>query len=132
MYFNFVPNIGPVLSAIFPISVALVDSSWQVVGVVILYIIVQNLETYWFSPIVMHRQVSLLPAATLISQIFFTTFFGILGLILALPLAVVCKTWLEEALVSDVLDKMNGSPQELTSEQNGLNKPIGDPGESLD
>ncbi|WP_017327552.1 AI-2E family transporter [Synechococcus sp. PCC 7336] len=104
--FNFIPNIGPVLSSIFPISVALIDSFWQAIGVIILYVVVQNLETYWFSPMVMHRQVSLLPAITLISQLFFTTFFGILGLILALPLAVVSKTWFEEAFVKDVLDKM--------------------------
>ena len=109
--FNFVPNIGPVLSSLFPISVALVDSFWQAIGVIILYVIVQNLETYWFSPVVMHRQVSLLPAGTLISQIFFTTFFGILGLILALPLAVVSKTWVEEALVKDVLDRMGEEPE---------------------
>ena len=108
--FNFVPNIGPVLSSFFPISVALVDSFWQAIGVIILYVIVQNLETYWFSPVVMHRQVSLLPAGTLISQIFFTTFFGILGLILALPLAVVSKTWVEEAFVKDVLDRMGEEP----------------------
>ncbi|MGK7909063.1 MAG: AI-2E family transporter [Synechococcus sp.] len=118
--FNFVPNIGPVLSSIFPISVALLDSFWQAVGVIILYVIVQNLETYWFSPVVMHRQVSLLPAGTLIAQIFFTTFFGILGLILALPLAVVSKTWVEEAFVKDVLDKIEENPQKEISEQETL------------
>ena len=115
--FNFVPNIGPVLSAIFPISVALLDSFWQAIGVAILYVIVQNLETYWFSPVVMHRQVSLLPAGTLISQVFFTTFFGILGLILALPLAVVSKTWVEEAFVKDVLDKICVNPKNIRRKQ---------------
>jgi predicted PurR-regulated permease PerM len=52
----------------------------------------------------MARQVSLLPAVTLASQIFFTTFFGIVGLILALPLTVVVKTWVEETLFKDILD----------------------------
>jgi predicted PurR-regulated permease PerM len=52
----------------------------------------------------MARQVSLLPAVTLISQIVFASFFGALGLLLAIPLTVVAKTWLEELLFKDILD----------------------------
>ena len=103
--FNFIPNIGPILSAVFPIAVALINSPGKAIAVLILYVIVQNLESYWFSPLVMKKQVNLLPAATLIAQIFFATFLGLLGLILALPLAVVAKTWAEEALIKDVLNK---------------------------
>lgn len=101
---NFIPNIGPTMSVVFPIMIALLDAPWKIVAVGILYIIIQNLESYWLSPIVMARQVSLLPAVTLASQIFFTTFFGIVGLILALPLTVVVKTWIEETLFKDILD----------------------------
>ena len=52
----------------------------------------------------MKKQVNLLPAATLIAQIFFATFLGFFGLILALPLAVVIKTFIKEALIKDFLD----------------------------
>ena len=103
--FNFIPNIGPILSAVFPIAVALINSPGKAIAVLLLYIIVQNVESYWFSPLVMKKQVNLLPAATLIAQIFFATFLGFLGLILALPLAVVVKTWAEEALIKDILNK---------------------------
>lgn len=103
--FNFIPNIGPALSAIFPIIVAFSQSFGSAIAVMVLYVLIQNLESYWFSPMMMQKQVSLLPAATLIAQIFFATFLGPLGLILALPLAVVAKTWIEEAWVVDVLEK---------------------------
>jgi predicted PurR-regulated permease PerM len=103
--FNFIPNLGPALSAVFPVFVALLQSPGQALAVIVLYVLIQNLESYWFSPMVMQKQVSLLPAATLISQIFFATFLGPLGLILALPLAVICKTWIEEAWIIDVLEK---------------------------
>jgi predicted PurR-regulated permease PerM len=53
----------------------------------------------------MAKQVSLLPAITLIAQIFFAQMFGILGLLLALPLTVVVKTWLDELLFKDILDQ---------------------------
>ncbi|MEO0406086.1 MAG: AI-2E family transporter [Cyanobacteria bacterium P01_A01_bin.135] len=102
---NFIPNIGPALSVVFPLSVALTGPLWKVVAVVILYVLIQNLESYWVSPAVMAKQVALLPAVTLTAQLFFASFFGVLGLILALPLAVVVKTWLQEALIKDVLDR---------------------------
>jgi predicted PurR-regulated permease PerM len=102
--FNFIPNLGPALSAVFPIFVALLQSPGKAIAVLVLYIVIQNVESYWFSPMVMQKQVALLPAATLIAQIFFATFLGPLGLILALPLAVICKVWIEEAWIVDVLD----------------------------
>jgi predicted PurR-regulated permease PerM len=49
--------------------------------------------------------VALLPAVTLTAQIFFASFFGALGLLMAIPLAVIAKTCLEEVLLKDVLDK---------------------------
>ena len=104
--FNFIPNIGPTLSVVFPISVALLDAPWKALAVLVLYLVIQNLESYWFSPMVMQKQVSLLPAATLIAQIFFATFFGVVGLVLALPLAVVTKTWIEEAWIKDYLNRI--------------------------
>jgi predicted PurR-regulated permease PerM len=106
--FNFIPNLGPTLSAVFPVFVALLQSPGKALLVIALYILIQNLESYWFTPMTMQKQVSLLPAATLIAQIFFATFLGPLGLILALPLAVVCKTWIEEAWIKDVLERDTG------------------------
>jgi predicted PurR-regulated permease PerM len=63
------------------------------------------MESNFITPIVMAHQVSLLPALTLISQLFFAYFFGFLGLLLALPLTVVGRIWLEEVLIKDVLDE---------------------------
>ena len=102
--FNFIPNIGPIVSVIFPVAVALINSPGKAIAVILLYVIVQQVESYWFSPLIMKKQVNLLPAVTLIAQIFFATFLGLVGLILALPLAVVVKTWTEEILIKDFLN----------------------------
>ncbi|MGB0560641.1 MAG: AI-2E family transporter [Spirulinaceae cyanobacterium] len=110
---NFIPNIGPVTSAIFPIMVAVLDAPWKVVAVLIWYMVLQNLESYWLSPTVMAKQVNLLPAITLTAQIFFARSFGLLGLILALPLTVVAKTWLEELVFIDILDQWQDCPSWL-------------------
>jgi predicted PurR-regulated permease PerM len=62
---NIVPNVGPTLSTMFPMSVALLEAPWKAVAVLILYIIVQNLESYLITPSVMHHQLKLLPGLTL-------------------------------------------------------------------
>jgi len=106
---NFIPNIGPTASVIFPILIAVIDAPWKIVAILILYFIIQNVESYLLTPTVMAKQVSLLPAITLIAQIFFAQMFGILGLLLALPLTVVVKTWLDELLFKDILDQWDHS-----------------------
>lgn len=101
---NFIPNIGPASSVIFPVMVALLDDPWKIWAILIWYFIIQNIESYWLTPTIMAKQVSLLPAVTLMAQIFFAQSFGLLGLLLALPLTVVAKTWIDEVLFKDILD----------------------------
>ncbi|MBC6477624.1 MAG: AI-2E family transporter [Hormoscilla sp. GM7CHS1pb] len=117
--FNFIPNFGPILSVISPLTVALLDKNplGKAGAVLILYLVIQNIESYWLSPTVMQKKVSLLPAVTLLAQITFTAFFGPLGLILALPLAVVAQTWLREVLIEDILDKWTGDQDATESSE---------------
>ncbi|MEM1241770.1 MAG: AI-2E family transporter [Cyanobacteria bacterium P01_H01_bin.26] len=115
---NFIPNVGPSLSVIFPAMVALLSPEpWKVIPVIVWYVIIQQIESYWLTPTVMARQISLPPAFTLIAQICFATIFGFLGLVLALPLAVIAKIWMQELLVKDILDRWNiaqFTPQQST------------------
>lgn len=76
---NFIPNIGPTLSVILPVSVAVLDAPWKAIAVLILYFVIQNLESYWLTPTIMAKQVALLPAITLTSQILFANLFEALG-----------------------------------------------------
>ena len=98
MVLNIIPNIGPVLSAIFPISIAFIDSLWKPFLVLIFYIIIQNIESYIIMPSIMKKRTNLLPGLTLISQFGFTFIFGPLGLILSLPLAVVFQVIIKETI----------------------------------
>ena len=102
---NFIPNIGPTLSVVLPMGIALLDNPWKSLFVLILYIVIQQLESNFITPYIMAQQVALLPAITLISQVIFATFFGFLGLVLALPITVVAKVWINEVLIKDVLDQ---------------------------
>lgn len=101
---TFLPNIGPALSVVPPMAIALLDSPVKSLLVLGLYFGIQQLETNVLTPYVMAQQVSLLPAVTLLAQVFFATFFGFLGLLLALPLTVIGQVWLKEVVIKDVLD----------------------------
>jgi hypothetical protein len=103
--FNLIPNIGPSISVIPPIIIALLDDPWKALYVLIFYIIIQQLESSILTPLVMAKQVSLLPVVTLFAQIFFATFFGFFGLILALPLTVIGQILFKEIIIKDVLDQ---------------------------
>ncbi len=101
MVLNIIPNIGPVISAIFPISIALLDNLWKPLLVLISYIIIQNVESYIIMPSILKKKANLLPGLTLISQFGFTFIFGPLGLILSLPLAVIIQVIIKETVKGD-------------------------------
>ena len=114
---TFIPNLGPTFSVIPPMAIALIDHPFKSLLVLITYAIIQQLESNILTPLVMAQQVSLLPAITLLAQIFFATFFGFLGLFIALPLTVVGQIWFKEVVIKDILDNW-----EAPSEQRASNK----------
>ncbi|BEV36358.1 AI-2E family transporter [Synechococcus sp. M16CYN] len=101
---NVIPNVGPTMSTMFPMAVALLDAPWKSAAVLGVYVVIQNLESYIITPSVMQYQVELLPGLTLTAQFVFTLMFGPLGLLLTLPLAVVLQVIIREVLIHDVLD----------------------------
>lgn len=130
---TFIPNVGPTLSVLLPMAIALLEAPWKSIAVLILYIIIQQVESNILTPIVMAQQVSLLPAVTLLSQVFFATFFGFLGLFLALPLTVVGQVWFKEVIIKDVLDRWNAPNRKpLTLEEPEVVAEIEEAGEDLE
>jgi len=105
-----IPYLGALLSAIPPIALALLDAPWKAVAVLALYFLIQQVEGNFVTPLIMEKQVSLLPALTLAIMTAFGVFFGLLGLFLALPLIVVARIWLKEVLIKDVLDQWKSPP----------------------
>ncbi|MEM7714503.1 MAG: AI-2E family transporter [Cyanobacteria bacterium P01_A01_bin.68] len=101
---EFIPMIGPTLSVIPPLLLALLDAPWKAIGVIALYFGIQQVESLIVIPLVMKSQVSLLPAVTLLAVVIFANFFGFLGLFLAIPLVIVVQVFIQEILVKDVLN----------------------------
>lgn len=101
---EFIPNVGPTLSVIPPALLALSEAPWKILAVIALYFGIQQVESLVIVPLVMKSQASLLPAVTLVAVIFFGSFFGFLGVFLAVPLVIVLQIWIKEVLVEDILN----------------------------
>ena len=103
----FVPFLGPVLGAIPAMLVAVVESPFKALLVVLVFTIVQLLENYFITPLIQQRAVSMAPALLITAQIVMAVLFGGLGVLLATPLAVVVIILVQTLYVHDVLgDRM--------------------------
>ncbi|MGK2934398.1 MAG: AI-2E family transporter, partial [Gemmatimonadaceae bacterium] len=83
---EFVPTIGPILSAIPAIAMGFVDSPEKALYVTIAYILIQFAENHILIPILMKEGIDLPPALTIVSQALMAIVFGFLGLVVAVPL----------------------------------------------
>jgi predicted PurR-regulated permease PerM len=84
--FEFIPNVGPTLSAIPAILMGFADSPRMALAVTGLYWAIQFLENNLLIPYLMKQQLDLPPALTLLTQVVMAYVFGFLGLFVAIPL----------------------------------------------
>lgn len=82
-----VPYVGPFLAAIPAVFFALIQSPALVIGVIVLYIIIQKTEGYVLVPKVMEKTVGTSPLVVLLALLVGFKLAGVLGLLLAVPLA---------------------------------------------
>lgn len=86
-----VPIIGPILSAVPAIIVTFAVSPVAALGVVVLYIFIQQLENNFLVPKIMQGVVGINPLLTILALLIGANFFGIIGAILAVPLAAIVQ-----------------------------------------
>ena len=84
--FEFIPSVGPVLSAVPAILMAFVDSPEKALAVLVAYWGIQFLENNLLIPYLMRGEMDLPPAITLVAQSMMTLVFGFIGLMVAVPL----------------------------------------------
>ncbi|NMB70233.1 AI-2E family transporter [candidate division WWE3 bacterium] len=93
-----VPMIGPILSAVIAAIVAFSDSTIKGIGVLALYVIVQQLENNLLVPKIMQRVSGSSPLVILLALMIGSEFFGIVGAILAVPMVMVSSVILKKVL----------------------------------
>lgn len=83
---EFVPTVGPLLSAVPAILMAFVDSPQLAAYVALAYWGIQFVENNLLIPFLMRGEMDLPPAITLVAQALMTIVFGFIGLMVAVPL----------------------------------------------
>lgn len=111
----FIPNFGPIIAAAPAILFAFVESPTMALYVVVLYIVIETIESYIITPLIQRKAVSLPPVLTIFFQILLGVLVGGLGLILATPLLAVIIVLVKMLYIEDVL----GDRVTLPSEKNG-------------
>jgi predicted PurR-regulated permease PerM len=100
---TFIPNFGPILSAIPALVLALPGGFDKVFYVIMLYIIIHAIEGYIISPIVQEKTALVPPVLTLVVQIGFGIIFGFLGLAMATPIVAAGLVFIKALYIEDVL-----------------------------
>ncbi|MFH2104695.1 MAG: AI-2E family transporter [Parcubacteria group bacterium] len=101
-----VPYLGPIISAVPAVFLAFTQRPILALFVLILYIVVQQLENHIIVPKVMQRVVGLNPLVTIIVILVGVKVAGILGGILAVPIATAIQVFLSDIFeIKDEKDK---------------------------
>jgi predicted PurR-regulated permease PerM len=96
MVLELIPNVGPVLAAIPAVILAFTQSTTLGIWVVVFYVIMQQLENHILVPIVMGRTVGLNPVVVILSLLVGFDLAGIVGMILAVPVAAIIVEIIDE------------------------------------
>ncbi len=82
-----IPMVGPVLGAIPAVLVALFGPTWRLLAVIVLFTVIQQVENNLLVPRVMKQAVGLSPLLTIVAIMIGAQLMGILGALLAVPIA---------------------------------------------
>ncbi len=96
---NLIPYIGPLIGAIPAIVVVFLDSrfgiGWSLLAVIILTLLIQIIDNAIITPLVIGKSVELGPVTTIVAVLLGEQLLGLIGLLMAVPIAAMCKLIIE-------------------------------------
>ena len=102
---TFVPTIGPTAATVLPVGLALLQSPQLLISVLVFRLVLQNLEAFLLTPLLLRKTVNLLPTVALMAQLSLGALLGLPGVLLALPLVVVLQVVMQRVVVQQVMDR---------------------------
>ncbi|MBU0671076.1 AI-2E family transporter [Patescibacteria group bacterium] len=93
---EFIPIVGPVVSAIPAVFFAFSDSPIKALLVIILFVVIQQLENNIIVPKVMNKAVGLNPLIIIMAMLVGAKLAGFVGLLLAIPAATILGIFLQD------------------------------------
>jgi predicted PurR-regulated permease PerM len=100
---EFIPVFGPWIGGVPAVLIAFLDDPMKGVWAAVAILAIQQLESYLITPWAMSQAARIHPLITLFALILFGGIFGVLGILLALPIVILIWTvvevlWVERAL----------------------------------
>lgn len=105
-----VPFFGPILAAVPAVLLAAGDGSASAVAVALLFLAVQQVESYVILPLIQKKAVSLPPVLTLTAILAFGVLFGPIGVLLAEALAITSLILVKVLYIEDALGRHTQVP----------------------
>jgi predicted PurR-regulated permease PerM len=100
---EFIPLVGPILSAVPAVAMALLDSPEKALWVMVAYIAIQQAENHILIPLLMKEGVDIPPVLTILAQAAFAIVLGFLGLLVAVPIVGAVLVAVKLLYVEDVV-----------------------------
>jgi predicted PurR-regulated permease PerM len=91
-----IPNIGPLVTSVPPLLIALTIDPMLALWVAILYLLIHQAENNLIMPVVMGKSLDLHPVSLIFTVLVMGSLFGLLGAVLAVPVAAILKVCWEE------------------------------------
>ncbi len=123
---SFIPNFGPIISAVPALLLAFIDSPITAVYVLALYVGVQLIESNVVTPIIERETVELPPALTIMFQLALSVMIGGLGLVLATPLLAVVMVIVQTVYIQDILGDREIEVEEKDLQTDATPSPVVD------
>jgi predicted PurR-regulated permease PerM len=99
--FNFIPYLGPIVGVILALIFALGNPWWILLMIVILFVLVNQLEAVYLNPNILGKGLGLHPLTVILSMLICGQLLGILGVLVAVPLAAILKVLAVRYLVQE-------------------------------
>jgi predicted PurR-regulated permease PerM len=119
---SFIPYVGPTISVIPPVLLALTGNPIDALWVILAYLGIQAIEGNLVQPMVMSRAVHLHPVTLVFALLTMGTLFGFVGVFLAIPLVAALHVLLRELWI-ERMDQIGTDPnppeEEPKSKQKG-------------
>ena len=95
------PVIGPILAGIPAVLIAFNQSPWLVLWVIGIIVLIQQIEGNVLIPLIMRKAVGLSPVIVIISVLIGYEMLGILGILLAVPVATTISIFIRDYTAKD-------------------------------
>ena len=100
MFGEMIPVLGPIVATAPVLAIAILHSKWQFWSMLIIAVVLQKIENFIVAPRVMGRKVRMSPLAVFVAFMIGGTLLGIIGAILAVPVAAIIQVGFDEVFVA--------------------------------